>query len=134
MKKLHNIYSYNMSYKRHLLKFGVFGFKVISNNNRITDEQVKSITKALTKKLRFICRNNKSYKIWNLILLNGVLTQLNLESRMGKGKGVVKTKVSFIKAGTIVFEFSNIKYFQIIEVYDFIKKIVPFNLILVSKF
>ena len=133
IKKLHNIYSYNINYKCHLLKFGIFGFKVISNS-RITDEQVKSIVKALAKKLKIMCRGNKLYKVWNLILLNGVLTQLNLESRMGKGKGVIKTQVSFVKAGTIIFEFSNIEYFQIVEVYNFIKKIVPFNLILVSKF
>ena len=134
MKKLHNICSYNTSYQRHLLKFGVFGFKVVSNNNKTTAEQIESIVKVLTKKLKTVCRNNKSYKIWNLILLNGVLTQLSLESRMGKGKGVIKTKASFIKAGTIIFEFSNIGYFQIVEVYSFIKKIVPFRLVLVSKF
>lgn len=133
IKKLHNICSYNISYKRHLLRFGTFGFKVVSNNSRVTDEQIKSIIKILNKKLKIVCRNNKSYKTWNLILLNGVLTQLNLESRMGKGKGFVKTKVSFIKPGTIIFEFSNIEYFQIIEVYSFIRKVTPFRLILVSK-
>lgn len=133
IKKLHNIYSYNISYKCHLLKFGVFGFKVISNS-RITNEQIDSIVTALAKKLKIVCHNNRWYKVWNLILLNGVLTQLSSESRMGKGKGAIKTKTSFIKAGTIIFEFSNIEYVQIIEVYNFIKKIVPFDLLLISKF
>lgn len=133
IKKVYNKYPTSISYTSHILKFGIFGFKAVSSS-RITEKQLDIIIKVLLNKLKNVTRGNKSCKIWNLTYLNQVLTKLSPESRMGKGKGSIKSRAGFIKPGTIVFEFSNISRLQILSIFKFIQKMVPFNLVLVSRF
>ena len=132
MKKVHNKYPCTNSYSKHLLNFGTIGFKAVSSS-RLTEPQINALTKALFQKLKIVCRNNKSYKTWNLLFLNSVLTKLSAESRMGKGKGAIWTKMVFVRAGTVIFELSNIKKYQVVEVFNFIKKLSPLKLILIEK-
>ena len=65
--------------------------------------------------------------------LNKTLTKLSLESRMGKGKGSIYTRVLFLKKGSVIYEFVNINNHQIKEVYMYLKKYVPARLKLVYK-
>ena len=132
IKKTHKKISKNLTYSFHLLKFGSVGFKILSDL-RLTREQINSLERALTKKLRSFSSQTKKYKIWSHTQTNKTLTKLSLESRMGKGKGSVYTEVLFFKKGSIVYEFKNITNQQIREVFNFIKKQISVKLLLVSK-
>ena len=52
---------------------------------------------------------------------------------MGKGKGSVYTKVLFVKKGSIIYEFKNIKSQQIQEIFNKLKKYFPTQIKLVKK-
>ena len=65
--------------------------------------------------------------------LNRTLTKLSLESRMGKGKGPIYTKVLFLEKGSIIYEFENLKFQQIKEIYEFFKKYMSVKVVLVRK-
>nr|YP_009002111.1 ribosomal protein L16 [Sporolithon durum]AGU16676.1 ribosomal protein L16 [Sporolithon durum] len=121
IKKLHNKYPTSYSYLRHTLRFGNLGIKSLSST-QLTENQLLCLERAILKKLRDFTPKTKSYKFWSLLLLNKSLTKLNLESRMGKGKGLVYTKSVFIKPGTILFEFSNTSKPQVKKIVNFIKK------------
>lgn len=131
IKKSHNNYLPSLAYSKHILKFGTVGFKAVSSGY-LTKEQLDSITWTLKKKLKTLV-NNRTPKVWSLIVLNKTLTCLNAESRMGKGKGMVYTQVAFIKPGFILFEFSNISKSQILEIFKFIKKRISIKITLIYK-
>nr|WOL37361.1 ribosomal protein L16 [Polyopes affinis] len=131
-KKTHNKYSYKSGLPNHILRFGKFGIKVASFS-RISEKQLKAIEWSLIKKLKEVSNNKKTFKLWNLALLNLNLTKISLESRMGKGKGAVYSKAVFLKPGMILFEFDNILYQQLLEVFTFIKKKLPLKVVLVTK-
>lgn len=65
--------------------------------------------------------------------LNKTLTKLSLEARMGKGKGSVYTRVLFLKKGSVIYEFKNIKNQQIQEVFNLLKKYFSTKIILIKK-
>nr|AYR06607.1 ribosomal protein L16 [Renouxia sp.] len=131
IKKLHNSYPLSLTYSKHVLKFGIIGFKAMSSEC-LTKEQLDSVTWILKKKLKSLI-NNKTPKVWSLILLNRTLTCLSAESRMGKGKGTVYTQAFFVKPGFILFEFSNISKSQALEILKFIKKRIPIKMSLICK-
>lgn len=132
LKKLHKKIPRTLSYSCHSLKFGSCGFKILSPL-RLTKEQLNSLDRVLTRKINSLCNYTKSYKYWTLLELNKTLTKLSLESRMGKGKGPIYTEVLFLKKGSIIFEFQNIKKQVIQELFFFIKKQLGVKLILVFK-
>nr|YP_010164459.1 ribosomal protein L16 [Polyopes lancifolius]QRM91054.1 ribosomal protein L16 [Polyopes lancifolius] len=131
-KKTHNKYSYKSGLPNHILRFGKFGIKVASFN-RISEKQLKAIEWSLIRKLKEVSNNKKTFKLWNLALLNLNLTKISLESRMGKGKGAVYSKAVFLKPGMILFEFDNVSYQQLLEVFTFIKKKLPLKVVLITK-
>lgn len=116
----------------HLLKFGSYGFKLLSNL-RLTEEQIVALRRLLLKKLKNLESCSKTYKIWELISLNKTLTKLPLESGMGKGKGSIYTKAVFLKKGFILYEFQNIKNQSITELFYFFRKYFPAKLLLINK-
>ena len=116
----------------HLLKFGSYGFKVLVTT-RLTEQQFDSLDRILVRKIKSLMGHSKNYKIWSLTVFDKTLTKLSLESRMGKGKGAVSAKVAFLKKGTVLYEFKNIKYLQILEVFNFFKKHVQPKLVLIFK-
>ena len=132
IKKTHKKPKKNLAYSRHLLKFGSFGLKILSDFS-LTREQITSLERSLTRKLKSISHYSKKYKMWPFIQPNKTLTKLSLESRMGKGKGPIYTEALFLKRGSIIYEFKNLTSQQIREVFNFIKKQISVKLLLVSK-
>lgn len=132
IKKTHKKSFKNLTYSFHLLKFGSFGFKILSDL-RLTTEQRNSLERSLVKKLRSFSSQTKKYKIWSHTQTNKTLTKLSLESRMGKGKGLIYTEVLFLKKGSMIYEFKNLTNQQIREVFNFIRKQISVKLLLVSK-
>ena len=132
LKKIHRTPKKTLSYCNHLLKTGSYGFKIMSNI-QITEKQATSIERILKSRLKKFSIQLQKVKLWKKINLNKTLTKLSLESRMGKGKGSVYTKVLFLKKGSIMYEFKNIKNQQIMEVFNTLKKYFPGKIILVKK-
>nr|YP_004062217.1 ribosomal protein L16 [Plocamiocolax pulvinata]ADR03233.1 ribosomal protein L16 [Plocamiocolax pulvinata] len=130
-KKTHNKQSFQYTNTQHLIRYGIYGIKV-SSLILLTESQLNSIEWDLIKKLKLITKK-KPYKFWNCVTLNINLTKLNIESRMGKGKGLIYTKGVFLKPGTILFEFDNITLQQIVYLYNYINKKISNKFILVFK-
>lgn len=132
MKKTHTNINKTLTNSNHLLKFGSHGLK-ISSNLRLTKNQLICLDRSLLKKLKNLDTQIKNYKLWSFITLNKTLTKQPLESRMGKGKGNILTEVVFLRKGSIIYEFQNIKVQSIKEIFSFFKKYLPSKLILVYK-
>ena len=132
IKKTHKKTTNTLSYYNHLLKEGSYGFKIMSNL-RLTEKQVIALERNLKTKLKKSLIQSRRPKIWTNMQLNKTLTKLNLESRMGKGKGSIYTKVIFLKKGSMIYEFANINSQQIKEVYIYLKNHVSVKLKLVDK-
>lgn len=132
VKKLHKKIPKKLTYTCHSLKFGSYGVKILKTV-RLTREQLDSLNRTITKKLNCLFNYSKKYKWWVLIQLNSTLTKLSLESRMGKGKGLVYTKVVFLKKGSIIYEFQNIKLQQAEKIFYLIKMQLGINLALVIR-
>ena len=132
IKKTHINPSKMLANSRHLLKFGHYGFKILTNT-RLTSLQLTSLNRILNRKLKSLPTRTKNYKLWFFSAPNKTLTKLNLESRMGKGKGSIFTEAVFLKKGTIIYEFQNIKYQQIVEVFEFFNNHLSAKLMLVSR-
>nr|YP_009317533.1 ribosomal protein L16 [Gelidium sclerophyllum]AOX48985.1 ribosomal protein L16 [Gelidium sclerophyllum] len=128
--KTHNKYKTKGKKKFNFLTLGSFGLKSISCG-RITKEKWESIQWTLRKKFK-LKLGAKQNKIWDLIELNNSLTKLNLESRMGKGKGLVYTKSKFVREGTLLFEFNSFpKQFRK-EIVEFLQSKISLKLKLVE--
>lgn len=132
MKKTHTIFPKILTNSNHLLKSGSYGFK-ISSNLRLTKNQLVLLERSLMIKLKTLSCSIKTCKLWSFIKLNKTLTKLPLESRMGKGKGSVLTEVVFLKKGTIIYTFQNLKRQQVEEIFLLFKKYLPVKLILICK-
>lgn len=131
-KKTHNKLKKNLTCSRHLLRFGSFGLKVLSDF-RLTKEQIVVLERSLIKKLKSFSHYSKNSKVWSFIQPNKTLTKLSLESRMGKGKGPIYTEVLFLKKGSIIYEFKNLTFQQNQEFFNFVKNQISVKLALVSK-
>ena len=132
LKKTHKKKLNRLSHSNHLLKTGFYGFKILSDL-QLTEKQAMSLERILKVKLKKLSIQFQKTKVWVNIQLNKTLTKLSLESRMGKGKGSIYTKVLFIEKGSIIYEFKNIKIQQLKEIYMFFKKHIPCKLVLVCK-
>lgn len=132
-KKTHNLYSLKLKQSNHILRFGQFGIKIMSFT-RITTEQVKALERSFSQVIKKITKKKHSIKVWNLITLNNCLTKLSSESRMGKGKGAIYTKSTFLKPGTILFEFDGISYQQMLYIFTFVKNKISFKISLITKY
>jgi len=128
--KKHLNYSIKYPQSNHLLKFGIYGIKC-KTFSLILNSKLDSLHFILLKKLKKIELKNKP-KIWNCLFLNLNLTKLTPESRMGKGKGTVYSNGIFVRPGTILFEFNNIEYKKMIDVFIYFSKKVSLKLILVT--
>ena len=121
MRKTHKLVVKNLTYSCHLLKFGSYGLKILSDL-QLNKEQIESLNRSLYRKVKTLSSHSKKVKIWDFLQPNKTLTKLSLESRMGKGKGSIYTEVLFMKKGSIIYEFGNLRNSQIIEIFNFIKK------------
>ena len=132
MRKTHKLIPKNLTYSCHLLRFGSCGFKVLSDL-QLNQEQINSMNRFLNKKIKNASNYSKKVKIWTFLNPNKTLTKLSLESRMGKGKGAIYTEALFIKKGSIIYEFNNLKFSQIKEIFNTIKKQVSVESKLIYK-
>lgn len=132
IKKSHKKYSKFLTRTKHTLKFGNYGLKLIYPI-MLTQKQLFMLETLVWKFLKKVDIFSNNLKFWNLISTNIFLTKLSLESRMGKGKGTIYTEAVFLKGGTIIFEFKNIKKSSLQELLLFLKKRMPLTkLVLVS--
>nr|WDA66165.1 ribosomal protein L16 [Lithothamnion corallioides] len=132
IKKSHNKYPKNLTYTRHVLKFGNVGFKA-TTGAVLTKDQLFSLNRAFQQKIRNLTSNSRNYKFWCLLSTNTTITKLSLESRMGKGKGSVYTESVFIKPGCMLYELQNISQHHILELFIFLKKQISIDLILIKE-
>lgn len=124
MKKSHKNYLKTISKKKSNLKFGTIGFKIMSPVI-LTTHHLSCLDQLLKQKLKNLTGSLKTCKVWQLVQVNTSLTKQSLESRMGKGKGNIWTKVVFLKAGSIFYEFSNVQQHQINILFSFLQKQIP---------
>ncbi len=132
IKKTHKKTHKTLTSNCYLLKFGSCGFKIL-DSLQLETEQLNSLDRSLLKKLKNLSTHPKDWKLWSLLHTNQTLTKLSLESRMGKGKGAIYTEALFLKKGTIIYEFQNLTFQQLSEVFEFIKNQLPVNLTLIFK-
>lgn len=127
-KKHYIKYKFNLKFKKHLLKFGFIGFKVIVFH-RISKKKEEYLKLLILKKLKEISK--QKIKIWFFSLCFFNLTRLPPDSRMGKGKGEVWETYSFYKKGFVLFEIKGISVFESIELLKFLnnQKIIKFKTI-----
>ena len=129
-KKTHKSYSKkSCTQKNHVLHFGTVGLKALQNT-RLTQAQIKSFEWAITRLLK---SQKDCVKSWSKFNLNLTLTKLNLESRMGKGKGNISTSAQFLQAGTIFFEFSELSKPSKKKINSSLSKIFPVKFKLVQE-
>lgn len=129
--KKHSNYTKINNLKQNTLKLGTFGFKALEFKC-LTKEKLITINFLISRKIKLITIK-KNYKIWNQLLLNQTLTKLSSESRMGKGKGTVITEFTFVRPGTIIFEFDNINKQELHYLYNYIKNKLSIKLSLISR-
>nr|YP_009541980.1 ribosomal protein L16 [Synarthrophyton chejuense]AYR06650.1 ribosomal protein L16 [Synarthrophyton chejuense] len=132
IKKSHKKIINNLISTCHLLRFGSIGFKTTSRGF-LLKEQISSIDRVIQTKQKNLTLNSKKLKIWRLVYTNKTVTKLNLESRMGKGKGSIFTEGIFIKPGFMFYEFQNLNLNQAFELLNFINKQISINLIIVRQ-
>lgn len=132
MKKTQNNYKKIINNSNHLLKYGSFGFKV----NSFEKYNLKNKTHThfiILKKIKKLVYNKK-IKIWSNLNLNLNLTKLNVESRMGKGKGDIYENAVFLKPGDILCEFSNFSNAEKQKLFEYIKKKISIKIKNINKF
>lgn len=121
-KKTHNNHKKLKNNCNNLLRKGSSGIKI--NDFKITSKELENkVYYNLIKKIKKIIKSNK-INIWNKIHFNKNLTKLNLESRMGKGKGSIYTKATFLKPGDIIYEFDYIPEKYKLQMYKNIRNIL----------
>nr|YP_009490428.1 ribosomal protein L16 [Gracilaria tenuistipitata]ARU07659.1 ribosomal protein L16 [Gracilaria tenuistipitata]AWH62567.1 ribosomal protein L16 [Gracilaria tenuistipitata]AWH62592.1 ribosomal protein L16 [Gracilaria tenuistipitata var. liui]AXI97769.1 ribosomal protein L16 [Gracilaria tenuistipitata] len=132
-KKTQNKYPLKFKQSNHILKYGRFGIKSMSFS-RLTENQLNALKWVLLKKLKQLTNNKKSYRFWTLLSMNFVLTKLNLESRMGKGKGSIYTHAIYVRPGMILFEFDNVTEQQMKILFNYILKKISLKVTLIKSF
>ena len=128
LKKHHLKYKFNLKLKKHLLRFGTFGFKFVSFS-RISKKKEDYLKLLLLKKLKII--SNKKIKIWFFSNCFFNLTKLPPDSRMGKGKGEILEMYNFYKKGFVLIEIKGISLFESFKLLKFLnnKKLIKLKLI-----
>lgn len=125
--KTHNKYCKHLFQSKHLIKFGRYALKSFCYK-QLTKNQIFLIH----KQLKFLFKDKK-IKFWNLLNFNKNLTKLSLESRMGKGKGLIYQSAVFIQPGIIIIEFDGFQKNKILEFKKFIQKKLAFKTVLVER-
>lgn len=87
--------------KMNKLIFGSIGLKA-QESSKITARQIESVRQCINRNLQ------RKGKIWLRIFPFIGVTAKPTENRMGKGKGNISHWVSFIKAGSILFEVTGV--------------------------
>lgn len=123
-KKQHNKYPNSYEYRKNTLRFGEKGLKVI-NSHKITEDQFSKMSKNLKKALS----SSSHVKWWCRVHINSTATKLSQESRMGKGKGSINHNYAYVKAGCVLYEFSDLTSYQSAVVRKLSSRIWKINLV-----
>lgn len=128
IKKHQLKYNISKKFTKHLNRFGEFGFKIILFK-RISKKKEDFLKFLILKKTKEF--SSKKIKLWFFSNCYFNLTQLPLESGMGKGKGEVKDLFAFYKKGFILFEMKGISFFDSIKLLNFLnnQNIIKFKLV-----
>ena len=125
-KKCHNKYKKHVNYNVHILRFGNYGIKAVGFGS-LKETTIDTLERFLLKNLKVMNKNSKTFKVWNITQINSNRTALSPESRMGKGKGAIANRFSFIKSGQLLFEFSGISENQAVFLWSQFNSKVPFS-------
>jgi large subunit ribosomal protein L16 len=124
-KKRKCILTKRLKYGKKGLVFGNYGF--------MAEESFKLSLKMLDT-LKLVCaRNVKPGKFWFRASASYPVTRKAAETRMGKGKGVVKTKEGVVNSGQIFLEFYSLKKSVIDRIGGKIKSKLPVSFKLIVK-
>lgn len=115
--------------KTDVLHYGYYGIKSCQFN-KLTDKNIDFLKKLLEKHISFLAQKKK-IKIWNKLVTNLTFTKISSESRMGKGKGPIIGKFTFVRPGQIIFELEKIPFSLIKKIFAKIYKQLSFRVKLV---
>lgn len=113
------------TYKSMDLAFGEWGIKAL-RPLEVTPKQIETLRRAIARKSSRKCRT------WSRLVFNRPLTSKG-GSRMGKGKGNIRTSVSQLNKGQIFFEIGNIPKEQELPILECINKKLWFPFQVVKK-
>nr|WCH57920.1 ribosomal protein L16 [Hypnea nidifica] len=130
--KSHIKYNQKFNQSNSILRKGNYGIKSTSFG-RLTERQIIFLKNLIIKSSRKTVKSKKSIKIWSKTILNFNLTKLSSESRMGKGKGSIYALGSFIRPGSILFEFESSLYPQAIYILSKTNKCCNLKLVLIKR-
>lgn len=85
------------NYKTNKLNFGSIGLKACESG-LISSNQLEAARQAITRKIK------RKGKLWLKIFPNIPVTKKPLETRMGKGKGILSHWAARVRGGSILFE------------------------------
>lgn len=119
-RKTHNKKAISGKKKFQFLNSGMLGIKTISSGNLI-EKNWEVVRKVLNREIKLICGTNRC-KTWSSVEFNNTLTKLNLESRMGKGKGSIHSNSKFVREGKILIEFNEIPEHKQNDILFFLQK------------
>nr|YP_010620259.1 Ribosomal protein L16 [Amplisiphonia pacifica]WAX04295.1 Ribosomal protein L16 [Amplisiphonia pacifica] len=127
-KKNHFRFKRSWNFKKHILKFGSFGFK-LTQTYCITDLQENLLKLIILKHLKKISVL-KTKVFFNFKCFYSA-TKLPLESRMGKGKGEICHFFGYYKKGFVLFELKTFSLINAINLQAQInkKKIIKLKII-----
>lgn len=92
---------HGFNYNSKVLTKGYYGLKAL-DYTRLTAKQIETVYLAINKILQ------KQAKVYINVFPNTPVTSKSIASRMGKGKGDIKSWVCLVKPGKILFEVSYI--------------------------
>nr|WQF69575.1 ribosomal protein L16 [Pleonosporium sp.] len=131
LKKNHNNFSLKFLTKKQSLKFGKYGIKIF-DSAKFTKTKTEALIFSLCRKIKFF-EQKKKIKFWNLLYFNQTVSSLNLESRMGKGKGSITDLSVFLQKGTILFEFDNLTDQKMSKIFNFLQSKIQTRILIIKK-
>ncbi len=106
--------------------FGDWGLMSL-DNERVTSRQIEAARQAIT---RFVKRGGK---IWIRIFPHTPVTKKPLDVKMGSGKGEPQFYVAKVKAGTVMFEISDVTEEQAKEAFRLASHKLPVRTKIIKK-
>ena len=100
-KKKRKYLKHLITTKRSSLCFGFYGIKVLESF-RFSAKQIETIRQCINREIK------RKGKVWIRIFPDISVTKKPNENRMGRGKGSLSFWCAPVRAGTIIFELSEI--------------------------
>ena len=107
-----------IKYKSNSLRFGFVGLKTLETV-KLSSIHLEMCRQLINRKML------KKGILWIKVFPYIPVTKKPNENRMGKGKGIVNHWISFIKAGTLLFELQGISYSHALSIFSYLQKKLP---------